>query len=545
MLKLRILILLWGPLLVASWMSVARADERPAFQKPLAIGFLPNWGQLADDSGRPAPVDWYLQRGQATVAVAADRLAVNWGINSPSEGGGGRLVHRSDLLLLGADPTAQLQPRKASCSVFNFYHDHCPQGIAGVPDWQQLVAQQVWPGIDWVLQARPQGLKYDFIVSPHADPQAIRLRWAGMDAVALDPATGSLTASHVHGHWHETAPVAWQLVGSDTAWVPVAFHLDATGQITFELGTYRTDLPLVIDPLVRIWSTYYGGDRPDVFRDVVLDAEARYYFIGETESATPALATPGTQQPVHGAAPAGGASDVLLVKFDTQGNLVWGTFYGGAEADGGRSLALDREGNLYAAGYTNTSSGLMGTPNTCQPTWGGGQDAFVAKFNPQDGRRVWSTYLGGSGLEAAGNDLAVDECGNVLFIGTTSSLDYVDSEGRLNTSTNALIVKLRNFHGGCAWRQFLGGTGTEEGLTLDVEGCGETRNFLLVGGSSTSADLATSGAHQPAYGGGGSDGFVARLSNATGLPVWITYLGGAGDDAIQSLKVDGLSLIHI
>lgn len=513
---------------------------------PHSIGFLPNRGQLADEAGLPASAPWYLIRERVTLALYPDRLAISWGSVFPSESGPapGRLLHRADLRLVGANAQAQLKASRPSGSIFNFYHDHCPQGVEGVPDFQELTATEVWPGIDWKLEPRSSGLKYDFVVSPCADPRSIRLKWEGMQALVIESESGKLVARHAAGRWEEAAPVAWQLQGTDTLWVPVSFQLDEAGFVSFRLGDYDPHLPLVIDPLVRIWGTYYGGNLEESFRDVVLDPQARYYFIGETQSATPALATPGTQQPVHGAAPAGGTTDVLLVKFDVLGNLVWGTFYGGVEADGGRSLALDREGNLFAAGYTNTASGLMGTANSCQPLSGGGQDAFVAKFNPQDGRRVWSTYLGGSGIEQAGNDLAVDECGNILFVGTTASLDYADSEGRLNTSTNALVVKLRNFNGGCAWRQFVGGAGVEEGWTVDVEGCGETRNFLLIGGRTGSAsDLATPGIHQDTYGGGASDGFIARLNNASGRLVWLTYLGGTGDESVQSLAVDGCGFV--
>ncbi|MBK7472260.1 MAG: hypothetical protein IPI73_18270 [Betaproteobacteria bacterium] len=59
-------------------------------------------------------------------------------------------------------------------------------------------------------------------------------------------------------------------------------------------------------------------------------------------------------------------------------------------------------GDVYAVGETSSTAGtLTGTGNGAQPAYGGGTDAFVARFNSKLTVLVQSTYLGGSGYDRA------------------------------------------------------------------------------------------------------------------------------------------------
>ncbi|MCX6276951.1 MAG: hypothetical protein NT004_02495 [Bacteroidetes bacterium] len=45
-----------------------------------------------------------------------------------------------------------------------------------------------------------------------------------------------------------------------------------------------------------------------------------------------------------------GPSDVILAKLDSNGQRIWGTYYGGLSWDGGNTVELDSDGNIYMCG---------------------------------------------------------------------------------------------------------------------------------------------------------------------------------------------------
>ena len=74
--------------------------------------------------------------------------------------------------------------------------------------------------------------------------------------------------------------------------------------------------------------------------------------------------------------------------------LVYSTYLGGSGFDEGIGIAVDDRGNAYVTGFTNSTD--FPTVNAVQPASGGGDDAFVAKLNPNGSQLLYSTYLGGS-----------------------------------------------------------------------------------------------------------------------------------------------------
>lgn len=126
----------------------------------------------------------------------------------------------------------------------------------------------------------------------------------------------------------------------------------------------------------RLWGTYYGDAtsfRQEIGYAVAADALNNVYLAGKADSCT-GLATPGAYQTI-----AGGSADAFLACFDSTGNRLWGTYFGGSSPDVGFGVSTDRLGNVYMAGYTSSSTGIA-SPGAFKTAFSGSFDIFLAKF---------------------------------------------------------------------------------------------------------------------------------------------------------------------
>lgn len=132
----------------------------------------------------------------------------------------------------------------------------------------------------------------------------------------------------------------------------------------------------------------------------------------------------------------------------------------------------------------------------------------------------WSTYLGGTGEDAA-KAVAVADAGNAYVVGETNSAGWAnDNASAAYTATDVFVVKI-NADGSMGWSRRLGGTGFETAGGVALDGAGN----IYVTGSTQSANWV-SGGGDTGFGGHG-DGFVAKI-RPDGSLAWSTYLS-AGD----------------
>ena len=120
-----------------------------------------------------------------------------------------------------------------------------------------------------------------------------------------------------------------------------------------------------------------------------------------------ASASPGAHQTAQG-----GGRDAFLVKFDTDGSRLWGTYYGGDENDEGMGVTTDAAGNVWPWAHEGTFA--IATPGTFQTAWDDGEDAFVVKFNSA-GVRQWGHPTVVVRTRTSASSVAVDASGNVYL----------------------------------------------------------------------------------------------------------------------------------
>ncbi len=243
---------------------------------------------------------------------------------------------------------------------------------------------------------------------------------------------------------------------------------------------------------VRSWATYYGGSASDFFTSVSVGDSNFIYAVGNTLSPDN-IATPGAHSDSSN-----GAADGFIVKFTDTGSRIWGTYVGGVFLEYMNSCDALGSSVLMVSGYTESSNGI-GTPGTHQPTKAGFADAFVMKFN-SNGTRLWGTYFGGSDEEVSNNS-RMDADGNVYFVGYTRSTSGIATTGAFQTShgggaDDGYIAKL-NTNGLLDWATYYGGVGADILTGVSIEG----QKFYAFGNTASISNIATTGSHQVSHGG--------------------------------------------
>ncbi len=254
-----------------------------------------------------------------------------------------------------------------------------------------------------------------------------------------------------------------------------------------------------------LFSTYLGGSNADYGRAIVVNKTDNAYVAGRTYS-TDFPTVMGAYQTVLN-----GGSDVFVVQMDPGGSMpIYATYFGGSSDEHVYDLLVDGNGNCIITGRTY-SSDFMVTPNVVQSFFGGGSyDVFVTQFNALATDVLFSTYLGGTDTER-GNNLALDNMGNLHLVGETSSADFAISPDAWQSGLNGLsdvFYTVMNTNGtALLYSTFLGGSGEDEGWALALDDFG---NVYLSGRTNSSDFLITPDAFQNVLE-GGYDVFVSKL----------------------------------
>lgn len=247
----------------------------------------------------------------------------------------------------------------------------------------------------------------------------------------------------------------------------------------------------------RIYATYLGGSGNEQPHSLVVDEQGELVIAGRTNS---------TDYPTTANDKPGGNYDIVLTKLNAAGSGLIGSRIIGSTLDDGVNIKpkypttsaivsirrnygddarseviLDNNGNILLASNTQSPEFPV-TPNAFQKTFGGLQDGVIIKTSPDLSKILLSTFLGGSGNDAA-FVLAINPSDNNIYVGGNT-----DSTNMPGDKTNVLY---------------------------------------------------------PAYQGGATDGFVSILSPDGGALLKTTYIGTSGIDMLYGIQFDKFSFPYI
>ena len=362
----------------------------------------------------------------------------------------------------------------------------------------------------FVTKIAPDGSSLDFSVYVGGNGtgsdigNAIKVDASGNAFVA--GSTTSTNFPHTSGAFQTT------LKGAGNAFV---FKLDPSGTLTF--------------------GTYLGGTGTDTALGIALarDGSGDVFVVGRTSS----LDFPISPTPLQGFL-TGSTFSGFVTKLNSSGTaLVYSTYLGGSGSsigDVAGAVAVDSSDNAYITGQTfspafHTTAGVF--QPACGSCSGGKSNAFVTVINPLGSAYVYSTFLGGPGVDA-GHGIAVDSAGNAYITGSTTSSPFPTTAGALQTiyggNTDAFVTKLNPAGTALVYSTYLGGSGTDTGASIAVDG---GNNAYVTGQTNSTATnpFPTVGATQPTLG-GGFDAFVSEINSTGSTLIFSTYLGGSANE---------------
>ncbi len=287
-----------------------------------------------------------------------------------------------------------------------------------------------------------------------------------------------------------------------------------------------------------VWARRLGGGSTDTPTGITVDNSGNVYITGGFEGT-------GDFDPGSGTAilSSAGGFDAFVSKLDSVGNHVWARRMGGSSLDVSTGIAVDDSGNVYTAGYFQSTADFNPGSGTANLTSAGGEDAFVSKLDSA-GNFVWANRVGG-----AGNDLplgiAVDNSGSVYTTGYfEGSVDF-DPGSLTTTLTSAgnedVFVSKLDSAGNFVWAKRMGGTNVERGIGIAVD---DSANVYTTGFFEGTADFDPGSGTANLLSAGSYDAFVLKLDSA-GNYVWAKRMGGSSDEAARGIAIDGFGNIHV
>src|SRR5882672_8732851 len=324
--------------------------------------------------------------------------------------------------LLGAAADAEITGIDQMPGKSNYFIGNDPsQWRTNVPNYAKVHYQGVYPGIDLVYRGSGQQLEYDFVVAPGADPRQIRLGLKGTKKLELT-AEGDLLLDTSGEPVRLHKPAIYQEFAGNRNPVEGSFVLAAKNTVKFRIGKYDASRPLIIDPVLA-YSTLLGGNGFDQANAIAVDSTGSAYITGTTTSTN--FATAGAFQTTLntcGTPPSTfSCEEAFVAKLNSTGNsLAYVTYLGGTGFSQGNGIAVFG-GNAYVTGTTTANN--FPTLNAFQSTLNGSVNAFVTQLNVTGSALGFSTYLGGGSESSSfgGNNIAVDNAGNVYITGSTTS----------------------------------------------------------------------------------------------------------------------------
>ena len=421
------------------------------------------------------------------------------------------------------------------------------------PRFARLEYKAVRAGVDLMFESHARGLEYSLLIAPGQAGDEQRFVYEGAQALRITDDGRGLEVQTALGVLSERDLAAFAIDPANGRRPLVARYQDVRKESQPDQWSYairvegrRPFEALLIDPMIS-WSSYHGGSGSDRIGAMTRDANDNLYLVGTTNSAD-YPDTAGFQGDLNG------SSDAFVSKIAADGSsVIWATYLGGSDSEWGAGIALDGSGNVVVVGTTE-SADFPTTPGAYSRNRGFPQDVFVTKIAADGSAILWSSYLGGTGGEDIGVDVALDSNDLVYITGETECANFpivsgVDST--LGGDRDAFVAKMAADGSSLVWSTFLGGDNGHDfanGMTVDAAG------DVYVVGESFASDFPapiTFGARRDRIDPAIYDfAYVTKYESSGASVLWSVAIGGGlpaggGADAARDVALDSVGNVVI
>ncbi len=375
--------------------------------------------------------------------------------------------------------------------------------------YQAVTYKNIYPNIDLRYYTENGSLKYDLIIHPGGNPDDIRMRYKGADKLIVK--SRELTVHTSVGDVKESIPHTYQFSNDGNKDVDCKYETGPGNTIHFRLGNYSKSATIVIDPTL-VFSSFTGSHSDNWGYTATYDNSGNFYSGSIVLNSIPGdggngfLASPGAFQ---------------------------SRFQGGDQSDGGYEY-----------------------------------DISILKFSSNGVRRMYGTYIGGSGDEQP-HSLVVDNSGNLIIAGRSSSPNFPVVATPTGTDTwkggyDIILVKLNATGTALIGSRLIGGSLNDgvniapkystnivpmgqNSLRLNYGDDGRSEVILDNAGNvylascTQSTDFPLSANAFQRTNAGMQDGVFIKTTPNLDVILASTYLGGNSDDAAFALALNPIT----
>lgn len=268
------------------------------------------------------------------------------------------------------------------------------------------------------------------------------------------------------------------------------------------------------------WIRTAGGSSGDYAHCLAVD-NSFVYVGGEVQGSGNQIKFIGSSITLY----AKGSNDIVVAKYDLNGNLIWARNDGGIYNEEALGITSDLAGNVYICGFFNTQASFGSTT-----LYGyGNRDIYIAKYSPS-GSFLWAKKAGGSSKDEA-KAIKCDAAGNVYICGTFKGSASFSGQTVYSKGNYDMFIAKYTTNGEMQWVKTAGGAWDDVAWGITVDNVGK----IFVSGEFNASvkfdaiQLITTG---------NSDVFVARY-NSSGNVEWAKKAGGSLSDRARAIGTDG------
>ena len=466
-------------------------------QRALRTQFYENMGQAPDD------IFYYGSIPGGTIGFARSKIILN-------------LQGSCELVELAFLDSCDVAPKGVSeiNSETNYFLGERGT-FKGVSSYSSVVYENLWKGIDLVYRATEAGAKYEFIVTPGANPNDIVIQVSNHESIQIEET--SVRIYKGNGIFIDEGLKVYQ----DDSLIEASFKECIADTFSINLGAYDKMKTLVVDPLV--YSTYVQSSDEEQGQAIVLDDQGNAYVTGTAHSNFPTVNAYDDTYNDN--------MDCFVFKLNSTGNgLVYSTYVGGGGVEQVTDIAIDPSYNVYVTGSTTSNDFPASNSHN-----GGINDGFVFKLNGAGNDLVYSRFIGGNTLDTV-YAIALDGGNNAFLTGRTTSTDF-PTVNAMNSTNNGgwdvFVMKVNSTGTGYNFSTYIGGGGNDEGLGIAVDSTGNAYVTGKVGHGSFPTINAFDDVYQ-----GETDCFVLKLNSTGNGLMYSTFVGGSLTDYGNDLTID-------